>query len=169
MPENTLLSLLSGGRYGTSADLPTVPEMAHSYIDQIKESYDQQQQRDVQIQGQGLGLLDMVGGFSKAGALIPAGSREMVKFIKNISFRRELASGAKQSSKKFIDALKMTKGTVHEPVNIKELVYKHTQRIDEIKKVQGELQLYEEWLKLFGTGRAEALGKTEKALMDYIK
>ena len=60
MPENTLLSLLTGGRYGTSADLPTIPEMAHSYIDQIKESYDQQQQRDVQIQGQGLGLLDMV-------------------------------------------------------------------------------------------------------------
>ena len=54
MPENTLLSLLTGGRYGTSADLPTIPETAHSYIDQIKESYDQQQQRDIQIQGQGL-------------------------------------------------------------------------------------------------------------------
>ena len=66
MPENTLLSLLTGGRYGTSEDLPTIPETAHSYIDQIKESYDHQQQRDVQIQGQGLGLLDMVGGFSKA-------------------------------------------------------------------------------------------------------
>ena len=74
MPENTLLSLLTGGRYGTSEDLPTVPEMAHSYIDQIKESYDQQQQRDIQIQGQGLGLLDMVGGVAKAGAMIPAGT-----------------------------------------------------------------------------------------------
>ena len=74
MPENTLLSLLTGGRYGTSADLPTIPETAHSYIDQIKESYDQQQQRDVQIQGQGLGLLDMVGGVAKAGAMIPAGT-----------------------------------------------------------------------------------------------
>ena len=60
MNPETLLGLISGGRYGTSADLPTVPEMAHSYIDQIKDTYDQRQQRDMQIQGQGLGLLDMV-------------------------------------------------------------------------------------------------------------
>ena len=32
---NTLLDLISGGRYGTSEDLPTLPEMGHSYIDQI--------------------------------------------------------------------------------------------------------------------------------------
>jgi len=85
MPENTLLSLLTGGRYGTSADLPTIPEMAHSYIDQIKESYDQQQQRDVQIQGQGLGLLDMVGGMAKAGAMIPAGTQKYEQLIKMLS------------------------------------------------------------------------------------
>ena len=85
MPENTLLSLLTGGRYGTSEDLPTVPEMAHSYIDQIKESYDQQQQRDVQIQGQGLGLLDMVGGMAKAGAMIPAGTQKYEQLIKMLS------------------------------------------------------------------------------------
>jgi len=99
MPENTLLSLLTGGRYGTSADLPTIPEMAHSYIDQIKESYDQQQQRDVQIQGQGLGLLDMVGGMAKAGAMIPAltkqyklasnGQSQLRNLIKRLSKERK--------------------------------------------------------------------------------
>ena len=79
MNPETLLGLISGGRYGTSADLPTIPEMAHSYIDQIKDTYDQQQQIDMQIQGQGLGLLDMVGGVAKAGALIPTFTRKYAK------------------------------------------------------------------------------------------
>jgi hypothetical protein len=84
MNPQTLLGLISGGRYGTSADLPTVPEMAHSYIDQIKDTYDQQQQRDMQIQGQGLGLLDMVGGFSKAGALVTAGTPKFMEMVSNL-------------------------------------------------------------------------------------
>jgi hypothetical protein len=82
MNPETLLGLIS--RYGTSADLPTIPEMAHSYIDQIKDTYDQQQQRDMQIQGQGLGLLDMVGGFSKAGALVTAGTPKFMKMVSNL-------------------------------------------------------------------------------------
>jgi len=81
MNPETLLGLISGGRYGTSADLPTVPEMAHSYIDQIKDTHDQQQQREMQIQGQGLGLLDMVGP-AKAGALIPVGTQKFEQLIK---------------------------------------------------------------------------------------
>ena len=84
MNPETLLGLISGGRYGTSADLPTVPEMAHSYIDQIKDTHDQQQQREMQIQGQGLGLLDMVGGFSKAGALVTAGTPKFMKMVSNL-------------------------------------------------------------------------------------
>jgi hypothetical protein len=82
MNPETLLGLISGGRYQTSADLPTIPEMAHSYIDQIKDTHDQQQQREMQIQGQGLGLLDMVGGFSKAGAMIPTGTEKFQQLIK---------------------------------------------------------------------------------------
>ena len=35
MPENTLLSLLSGGRYGTSADLPPLRETGHSSVDNL--------------------------------------------------------------------------------------------------------------------------------------
>ena len=42
MPENTLLSLLSGGRYGTSADLPTIPETAHSFMDDLIANQDSQ-------------------------------------------------------------------------------------------------------------------------------
>jgi len=77
----TLLGLISGGKYQTSDDLPTIPEMAHSYIDQIKDTHDQQQQREMQIQGQGLGLLDMVGP-AKAGALIPVGTQKFEQLIK---------------------------------------------------------------------------------------
>ena len=42
MPENTLLSLLTGGRYGTSADLPTIPETAHSFMDDLIANQDSQ-------------------------------------------------------------------------------------------------------------------------------
>ena len=108
MPENTLLGLV-GNLLGfdmpkstTSADLPPLREMAHSYIDQIKESYDHQQQRDVQIQGQGLGLLDMVGGMAKAGAMIPSltkqyklastGQSQLSTLIKKIAKERKLLS-----------------------------------------------------------------------------
>ena len=83
MNPETLLGLISGGRYQTSADLPTVPEMAHSYIDQIKETHDQQQQREVELHGSGgLGsLFDMVGP-AKAGALIPVGTQKFEQLIK---------------------------------------------------------------------------------------
>ena len=83
MNPKTLLGLISGGKYQTSADLPTVPDMAHSYIDQIKETHDQQQQREVELHGSGgLGsLFDMVGP-SKAGALIPVGTQKFEQLIK---------------------------------------------------------------------------------------
>ena len=109
MNPETLLGLISGGRYQTSADLPTVPEMAHSYIDQVKEAHDQQMQRDTQIQGQGLGLLDMVGGFSKAGALIPAmtkqyakstsGQSQLTDMIRKIAVEREITKAAMTTPK----------------------------------------------------------------------
>ena len=35
MNENTLLSLITGGRYQTSADLPTFRETAHSFMDDL--------------------------------------------------------------------------------------------------------------------------------------
>ena len=79
MNPETLLGLISGGRYQTSADLPTVPEMAHSYIDQIKETHDQRQQVEMQIQGKGLGMLEW------ANIGVPFGaSRKMAPLLKSI-------------------------------------------------------------------------------------
>jgi len=89
-PENTLLGL-AGNLLGfdvpksmTSADLPTIPEMAHSYIDQVKEAHDQQMQRDTQIQGQGLGLLDMITGPAKAASLVTAGTPKFMNIVKDL-------------------------------------------------------------------------------------
>mgnify|MGYP001319879327 CR=1 FL=1 len=86
MNPETLLGLISGGRYGTSADLPTVPEMAHSYIDQIKDTYDQRQQVEMQIQGKGLGMLEW------ANIGVPFGaSKQMAPLLKSI--KEQLANG----------------------------------------------------------------------------
>ena len=40
MNENTLLSLLTGGKYQTSADLPTFRETAHSFMDDLMQKQD---------------------------------------------------------------------------------------------------------------------------------
>ena len=40
MNENTLLSLLKGGKYQTSADLPTFRETAHSFMDDLMRKQD---------------------------------------------------------------------------------------------------------------------------------
>ena len=40
MKENTLLSLLTGGKYQTSADLPTFRETAHSFMDDLMKKQD---------------------------------------------------------------------------------------------------------------------------------
>ena len=147
MPENTLLSLLTGGRYGTSEDLPTVPEMAHSYIDQIKESYDQQQQRDIQIQGQGLGLLDMVGGVAKAGAMIPALTK---KYTKSPSGQSEL--------KELIYRLGSMRA--HFPYKTKDMA----KSADEIQKQKELMQSYHVALKQY-----KHLGAARPDTEDYIQ
>ena len=87
----TLLGLISGGKYQTSDDLPTIPEMAHSYIDQIKDTHDQQQQREMQIQGQGLGLLDMMTGPAKAASLISVGTPKFMKIMKDLELSQKFS------------------------------------------------------------------------------
>ena len=82
MNEETLLGLLTGGKFGTSADLPTIPEAAHSYIDQVTAAFEESRQEPQQVVGTGLGLLDMVGGASKAGAMIPTGTEKFQQLIK---------------------------------------------------------------------------------------
>jgi len=89
MNEETLLSLLTGGKYGTSADLPTIPEAAHSYIDQVTAAFEESRQEPQQVVGTGLGLLDMTGGLSKAATMIEKyrlfGREEALKYINDLT------------------------------------------------------------------------------------
>ena len=64
---------------------------------------------------------------------------------------------------KFVDALK------REGSGTENIISKHTQRAQDLQTKKGELQLYEKWLELFGTGKAESLYKTEESLLDFIK
>tara|TARA_R110002110_G_scaffold323279_2_gene535599 strand:+ start:6967 stop:7563 length:597 start_codon:yes stop_codon:yes gene_type:complete len=122
MNPETLLGLISGGRYQTSSDLPTLPEMAHSYIDQIKETHDQQQQREMQIQGQGLGLLDMVGGLSKAGAMIPAGSKNFMNIIKNLKSSTAFSPSTREAAISYARKMRGTSSTKYKDAPTRELM-----------------------------------------------
>jgi hypothetical protein len=82
MNKDTLLGLISGGRFQQSEDLPTVKEFAHNYIDKVTTAFEESRQEPQQIVGTGLGLLDMVGGASKAGAMIPIGTEKFQQLIK---------------------------------------------------------------------------------------
>ena len=82
MNEETLLGLISGGRFQQSEDLPTVRELAHSYIDKVTTAFEESRQEPQQIVGTGLGLLDMTGGLSKAGAMIPIGTEKFQQLIR---------------------------------------------------------------------------------------
>tara|TARA_R110000751_G_scaffold83957_1_gene168287 strand:- start:146 stop:547 length:402 start_codon:yes stop_codon:yes gene_type:complete len=82
MNKDTLLGLISGGRFQQSEDLPTVKEFAHNYIDKVTTAFEESRQEPQQIVGTGLGLLDMVGGTSKAGAMIPIGTEKFQQLIK---------------------------------------------------------------------------------------
>lgn len=70
MPPITLLSLLSKGKYETSEDLPTMPEMARSYIDNIMKKYQESKQYEPEIKGEGLGIAEWIGGPAKAMAMV---------------------------------------------------------------------------------------------------
>ena len=62
-----------------------LPQYAHDSIDTEIDKDNQftmSQMPERKIVGTGLGLLDMVGGFSKAGALIPAGTQKFEQLIK---------------------------------------------------------------------------------------
>ena len=90
MPPRTLLSLLSKGKYETSEDLPTMPEMAHSYIDNIIESYEESKQYEPEVKGTGLGMLEWAAAppVGKAGKLISSqikpGSSEWKNIIQQL-------------------------------------------------------------------------------------
>ena len=127
-PENTLLGL-AGNLLGfdvpksmTSADLPTIPEMAHSYIDQVKEAHDQQMQRDTQIQGQGLGLLDMVGGFSKAASLVTSGTPKFMNIINRLKTSTNLSPSEREAAMSYARKLRDTNSAKYKDAPTRELM-----------------------------------------------
>ena len=64
-----------------------LPQYAHDSIDTEIDKDNQftmSQMPERKIVGTGLGVLDMVGGFSKAGALIPAGSKKFMNIINRL-------------------------------------------------------------------------------------
>ena len=65
--------------------------------------------------------------------------------------------------KQFVDAAKK------EGVDHGDMVSRYSMKADELRKREGELQLFEKWLKLFGTRRAKALTDTEERLIDFLK
>ena len=86
---NTLLDLLSGGRYSTSEDLPTIPEMAHSYIDQIIDANERVQTQEPEVVGPGgLGMLEWAGTPAKAMAMaMRPGSTGVSEMVKQLSLQ----------------------------------------------------------------------------------
>ena len=118
MPEDTLLSLLTGGRYQTSMDLPTIPDMAHSYVDLLIESHE----RDMANRGNkrivgpgGLGLLDMIGP-QKAMATAVSTGKLMNIFKKDILQKRDKMGVIKQS----LDTIRNS----NLPIDVKERMFR---------------------------------------------
>ena len=90
-----LLQMLSSFQTTAPVSTQVAPEYAHDSIDTeinlAKGNYWQKSpytmsERPYELHGTGgLGLLDMVGGFSKAGAMIPAGTKKYEQLIKMLS------------------------------------------------------------------------------------
>ena len=135
MNPETLLGLISGGRYGTSADLPTVPEMAHSYIDQIKDTYDQRQQIEMQIQGKGLGMLEW------ANIGVPFGaSKQMAPLLKSIKEQLRLEKAQISVLSKYLGkesaAVSDMAGSKMSTALVEQLMKKYSKGLSQFKSVQ---------------------------------
>ena len=144
MNPETLLGLISGGRYGKSADLPTIPEMAHSYIDQIKDTYDQRQQIEMQIQGKGLGMLEW------ANIGVPFGaSKQMAPLLKSIKEQLKLEKAqlsvlAKQNKRylgnrilvKESSAVSDMAGSKMSTALLEQLMEKYSKGLSQFKSIQ---------------------------------
>jgi len=120
-PKKTLLSLLSKGRYQTSEDLPTIPEMAHSYIDQVIDAYEQPPHEDQRVVGQGLGVIE----YATHGASVAAPSSKIVKqIIENLRKSRVNHKMVENLNKELVKKYKMQ--SAGEPVKLKKLTEKES-------------------------------------------
>jgi hypothetical protein len=162
MPENTLLGLV-GNLLGfdmpkstTSADLPTVPEMAHSYIDQIKDTYDQRQQIEMQIQGKGLGMLEW------ANIGVPFGaSKQMAPLLKSIKEqlrweKAQISVLSKYLGKESADVADIT-GSKMSTALAEQLMKKYSEGLPQFKSIQ-DLDKYVGFEKYVGKTIRELSG-----------
>ena len=103
---NTLLDLISGGRYSTSEDLPTIPEMGHSYIDQIINAYEGTQAQERQVVGPGgLGMLEWAGGPTKAMAMLATPEHMALMSSKLMEGQKLAGITAKTAKKQVMDLI----------------------------------------------------------------
>ena len=162
----SLLNMLASFMQPTQAVSTDVVEptmTGHDSINNIMNEYTMSQMPERQIVG-GVGTgLDALTGFTKAASLIPAGSKKMMNLINEIIVKRGLVKSSKKSFQQLIDAAKK------EGVDYGDMISRHSNRVDELKKQEGALQLSEEWLKLFGTPQAKSLSKTESRLIDFLR
>ena len=173
MNPETLLGLISGGRYQTSADLPT----AHSFMDDLIQKQESKMSEVLYPAGKNIfgqptepvtqeDLLSLVmgtlGTAPGQGARLLEGLKKQ-NVLDEIKIQRGLTKAAKKSPQKVINIAKK------EGVDHGDIIARHSARVDALTKKEGELQLFQEWLKLFGTDRAESLVKTQKTLIDFLK
>ena len=122
MNEETLLGLLTGGKFGTSADLPTIPEAAHSYIDQVTAAFEESRQEPQQVVGTGLGLLDMTGGLSKAATMIPAGSKNFMNLIDRLKTSTAFSPSTREAAMGYARKMKGSSSAKYKDAPTRELM-----------------------------------------------
>ena len=122
MNEETLLGLLTGGKFGTSADLPTIPEAAHSYIDQVTAAFEESRQEPQQVVGTGLGLLDMTGGLSKAATMIPAGSKNFMNIIDRLKTSTAFSPSTREAAMDYARKMKGSSSSKYKDAPTRELM-----------------------------------------------
>tara|TARA_R100001594_G_scaffold28897_2_gene54280 strand:- start:12875 stop:13522 length:648 start_codon:yes stop_codon:yes gene_type:complete len=196
---NTLLSLITGGRYQTSGDIPplsTTGKLTNENLNRALKAFlgisvgmpmkglrgempfEEYLNREPEVlypAGKNIfgqptepvtqeDLLSLV-----MGTVGPGQGARLIEGLKkrevldDIGVAQGLTKSAKKSAQKFVDAAKK------EGVDHDDMVSRYSMKADELRKREGELQLFEKWLKLFGTRRAEALMDTEKRLIDFLK
>jgi hypothetical protein len=200
---NTLLSLVTGGRYQTSGDIPplsTTGKVTNENLSRLSKAllhtllmpiggnpirgfmgqmpFEEHLNREPEtlypagknIFGQPTepvtqeDLLSLV-----MGTISPGQGARLLEGLKKsevldeIEVVQGLTKSAKKSAQKFVDAAKK------EGVDHGDMVSRYSMKADELRKREGELQLFEKWLKLFGTRRADALTETEERLIDFLK
>tara|TARA_Y100001938_G_scaffold41624_2_gene57374 strand:+ start:2596 stop:3243 length:648 start_codon:yes stop_codon:yes gene_type:complete len=196
---NTLLSLITGGRYQTSGDIPplsTTGKLTNENLNRALKAFlgisvgmpmkglrgempfEEYLNREPEVlypAGKNIfgqptepvtqeDLLSLV-----MGTVGPGQGARLIEGLKkrevldDIGVAQGLTKSAKKSAQKFVDAAKK------EGVDHDDMVSRYSMKADELRKREGELQLFEKWLKLFGTRRAKNLMETEERLIDFLK